>query len=399
MTTIAKRLALILACLVLAGNSSCPFDIDEILEEADGETSGLTYARAVHVIGQTSLTTAETRRSADADTLSVPGGVVFFGDRLYIADTNDNRVTAYDGFPSANNPTADFVLGQDSVNDDARGRGAGGMSSPDDLLADLDGMAVSDSANHRVLLWNTRPASQADADRVFGQPALDDDLGSGCAGDRVDDPWGVAVAGERLLVADHGNHRVLYWERDAASGAFATGVLGQVGFLSCQENRGANPAADTLASPAGLWSNGTRLAVADRDNNRVLLWDSFPDNGEPADVVLGQANMDENTIDSGGPERGMHEPSDVFWSHGRLFVADWKNHRVLVYSGWPTRNHARPDAVLGQPDLETTEANNTGDTNSVNGRSLSLPKAVWADGDHVLVSDSDNDRVLVFELP
>ena len=60
-------------------------------------------------------------------------------------------------------------------------------------------------------------------------------------------------------------------------------VLGQNSFTNCIANDddqdGADdgvPTARTLASPTGVWSDGTRLVVADKSNNRVLIWNSFP---------------------------------------------------------------------------------------------------------------------------
>ena len=50
-----------------------------------------------------------------------------------------------------------------------------------------------------------------------------------------------------------------------------------------------------MKGPSGLYSDGTRLFVADKLNNRVLIWNAWPTaNGQAADVVLGQAAMTSN---------------------------------------------------------------------------------------------------------
>ena len=48
----------------------------------------------------------------------------------------------------------------------------------------------------------------------------------------------------------------------------------------------------------------------------------------------------------------------AYASAGRLYVADFNNNRVLVWSSIPTTNVAAT-AVLGQPDM-TTGTSNTG---------------------------------------
>ena len=47
--------------------------------------------------------------------------------------------------------------------------------------------------------------------------------------------------------------------------------------------------ASSFDRPAAVWTDGNRVIVSDRDNNRVLLWNSWPTaNNQPADLVLGQ---------------------------------------------------------------------------------------------------------------
>ena len=107
-----------------------------------------------------------------------------------------------------------------------------------------------------------------------------------------------AVPRVRLAVADTDNHRVLLWNafpRGASvgdpEGAQPDLVLGQSGFTSAAANRGSTPSLATLNRPTSVASDGTRLAVADSGNNRVLIWLAWPANsGQAADVVLGQPN-------------------------------------------------------------------------------------------------------------
>jgi len=77
---------------------------------------------------------------------------------------------------------------------------------------------------------------------------------------------------------------------EAQIGKSAYRALGQPDLTSYNYNRGSGtPAADSLAVPFRLSLSGGRLAVADYNNNRVLIWNSFPTAmGQAADLVLGQ---------------------------------------------------------------------------------------------------------------
>ena len=79
---------------------------------------------------------------------------------------------------------------------------------------------------------------------------------------------------ERLAVADTANNRVLLWEgpEGRTYGGGADQVLAQPDFGSNGENRWSAVQHDTLCWPYGLSLHGDRLAVADSGNNRVMIW-------------------------------------------------------------------------------------------------------------------------------
>jgi hypothetical protein len=101
--------------------------------------------------------------------------------------------------------------------------------------------------------------------------------------DRMRFPYAVCLddsAGEvRLAVADTANNRVLLWDGmpDGPIGAGAKYVLAQPDFGSNGENRWTSVQHDTLCWPYGLSLCGDTLAVADSGNNRVMLWRRKPE--------------------------------------------------------------------------------------------------------------------------
>ena len=72
--------------------------------------------------------------------------------------------------------------------------------------------------------------------------------------------------------------------------------------------------------------------MADRANNRVMVWDSFPtSNGAAADVVLGQPTFAGTTPTLS--QTGLDNPSGLHVSGTQLFVVDRENNRVLIFEG------------------------------------------------------------------
>jgi hypothetical protein len=96
-------------------------------------------------------------------------------------------------------------------------------------------------------------------------------------------PYAIASGSERLVVADTANNRVLVWPSLPRTGVQlpAAAVLGQVDFDAAGENRWKAVASDTLCWPYGIAMHGDRLAIADSGNNRVVLW-SLDDAPAPA---------------------------------------------------------------------------------------------------------------------
>lgn len=96
-------------------------------------------------------------------------------------------------------------------------------------------------------------------------------------GDRFRFPYAARLdsgggRGERLAVADTANNRILLWDSIPRDGRAADHVLAQPTFAANGENRWTSVQRDTLCWPYGIALRGDRLAVADSGNNRVVIW-------------------------------------------------------------------------------------------------------------------------------
>lgn len=152
---------------------------------------------------------------------------------------------------------------------------------PHDITGREDLLLIADAGDHRVLGWTPPPGSDRDADMVLGQPdftsALEWPYGPHTSG-RFRFPYAVCLdtGGERLAIADTANNRILLWDGVPVDGRGADHVLAQPDFASNGENRWTSVQRDTLCWPYGLSMRDGVLAVADSGNNRVMIWRRSP---------------------------------------------------------------------------------------------------------------------------
>jgi len=143
-------------------------------------------------------------------------------------------------------------------------------------VAGHDGLLlIADAGDHRVLGWTPPPSADSPANVLLGQPdfhtAAEWPYGPQC-GDRFRFPYAVCLDDGRLAVSDTANNRVLFWDGVPLDGRPADAVLGQPSFEANGENRWSAVTPDSMCWPYGLWLHGDRLAVADSGNNRVMVW-------------------------------------------------------------------------------------------------------------------------------
>ena len=205
-----------------------------------------------------------------------------------------------------------------------------------------------------------------------------------------------ALVGDHLYIPDSGNNRVVGYTSlpSAPTGANFDILLGK---NAADWTNGTLDAvsATTFAAPARVTAAGSRLVVADTANNRVLLFAGAPTfNSAGASVVVGQAGMATNGDTRCVGDR-LEAPGAVFVADGKLIVVDTGHNRVLVWNAVPTTNPVGDaDLVLGQANL-TSCAANRGAT-APTAATLDHPGDAWSDGTRLVVADSGNDRVLIW---
>ncbi|MBU1425478.1 MAG: hypothetical protein KKH12_01860, partial [Gammaproteobacteria bacterium] len=340
---------------------------------------------AAIVIGQpdfTSKTPGLTQTGFGSSALF--GNVAVDNGILYVPDFDSNRVLGYNTIPSSNEAAADFVLGA------ANFTTPGSLGGPGSMVAYDGKLYASMYYSNRIDVYNPSPSATG-ATPAFSLTAT----GAGGYGGMLN-VESVGVGGGKLAVADAGHNRVLVWNSIPASNTDPDLVLGQTTVSGIAANAG-GLSASSMRYPSGIWTDGTRLVVLDKDNNRVLVWNTFPTtNGQAADLVLGQADSTSAQLNRGlgAPTAAtLNEPYNGVYSDGiRLFVTDSNNNRVLVWNSWPTQSGQAADAVLGQPDF-VSSAPATTETG------MDGPTGVILVGTQLLVTDGRNVRCMIYNLP
>lgn len=365
-------------------------------------------------LGQPDLETVGCNRGGlSASTLCEPAGITFDAHgNLWVADAGNHRVLRYPrDFAAA--ASADIVLGQSSFTESRYGSSASEMQFPVDVAYDAkrDILFVADKQNSRVLRFD-RPDEGGAADGAFGQASFDtSDNGfssDGVACDRFAFPLGIDVdaTSGMLWVADTVNNRVLAFDYANDEAPDATPARRFHGQPDCGTRfEGEVDAISIGKGSAGVWFFGSDpqgVCIGDETANRVLCWKdralpatTKPDT-TPADFILGQASSAEHR-----PNRGASATANTLYapSFGTSPREGTYRDRILVADTEnnrvvvfepPFATGMDAAAVLGQPDFESTAC-------SASPRGMCGPNSVKSDRfGNLWVADSGNGRVLLF---
>ncbi|NRB49959.1 MAG: hypothetical protein HRU41_19950 [Saprospiraceae bacterium] len=265
-------------------------------------------------------------------------------------------------------------------------------------------LLVADTAQNRLFIWNKLPSSEfQNPDIVLGQEAKAK-TGRNASGtvsaSSLFYPSGIWSDGEKLIVADAWNHRVLIWlEMPTEDGQAADVVVGQPDFESNQPNIEGishSPSAYSLNWPYGVFSDGKRLWIADTGNRRVLYYDQIPTtNNVPADKVIGKPSFTERDYDHNDP---IWPYSVKVSPNGQMTITDTQYYRVLVWQDWQTAFAQKADVIIGQPSFEANGQNQFGWFPKANTLNWCYDTCFYQDG--LWVADTGSSRILWFsEVP
>ncbi|MBK9169752.1 MAG: hypothetical protein IPM24_20145 [Bryobacterales bacterium] len=355
--------------------------------------------------------------------------------RLYVADTSNNRVLAWQNASAfQNGARADLVIGQrDLLSTSAGGPGtvfSSGLRFPAGLTVDRDGnLYVADTGNNRILRF-PRPFDFAGQeqlpDLVLGQVGLScstcAQANSGGISARTLSLSSTSVFGGslrfdsqgNLWVADSANFRVLRYPASvlgpgAVPGPAADMVVGQLNFT------GREQLPSTFAGqnekfgfriPGGLaFDPAGRLFVTDPALSRVLVFEPPFTFGKSASRIMGIVQppaQGQPPLPAADDTRFLGAES-VFTLGNQIAVADTGNHRILIFDAvelWPpesTRVSPRAIAAVGPIGQEAFAANRPNrDRPEAAADSFNTPIHAAVSSEELFVADAANHRVVVY---
>jgi hypothetical protein len=328
---------------------------------------------------------------SNASGLHVPGRIVCVGSKLFVADTRNNRILIWNEINLTNNQPADIVLGQPDFQSNYSGTSASQLSWPYSVHSDGNRVFVADSYNNRVLIWLSVPELNGQpADIVLGQVDFYTSEGEIFGPTAIIEPWDVCFDGKRLFVACARGAVMVWNSLPDRNNQPADIILGKKDFYDQPVNE---PLPWNTPSPRAVVSDGQHVVIHDYTLERLLVWNTPPtENGQPADLVLGQKDfysrdgvstiatshgglwIYENKLFCSGGETYLwnefptqnNQPPDakIAWTHSQgvcyngtnLFVSNFGNSRILIYddlpdSPFPGEETIEPVAVLGQNDV------------------------------------------------
>ena len=214
----------------------------------------------------------------NARTVCFPLGVGFdHANKLYVADTGNNRVLEYDP-PQTTNEAAHLLFGQPNfgVGSCNRGGSLGALTLCEPFDVALDSVArlyIADISNSRVVQYTPGVASPA---RVYGEPNFltNNGCSSVTSASKLCSPPGVRLdSGDRLMVADNTSRVLRYFH--PLTKLSADQVFGQPSFFS--SGCSLVTSASTLCFPReAVADSAGNVYIADTNNNRVLEYDTPP---------------------------------------------------------------------------------------------------------------------------
>ena len=227
-----------------------------------------------------------------------------------------------------------------------------------------------------------------------------DDFNNAGSAANLNHPMKVVSDGKRLIVSDTYNNRVLIWNRIPTQDYTpADLVIGQKDMT--QNFPGTAP--DKLRWPTGVTTDGSKLAVADAYNNRVLIWNQFPTaNGQSADIVIGQpdffqnieANIDNFRVDQNNRQKKhIWWPWDVMIKEGKFFVISLDG-SLLIWNSIPTVNYQSVDMILGQGGFSERFLGEMKKEDQY--LYMKTPRAVGFDGQTLVVGDYNAHTMFVW---
>jgi DNA-binding beta-propeller fold protein YncE len=246
--------------------------------------------------------------------LAFPGKILADakGDRLFIADSNHNRlvITKLDG-----TLIESIGTGVPGAVDGAFDKAS--FNRPQGMALDGDSLYMADTENHliRRVDFKTRTVQTVAG---TGQQARDYFKQGPARTIELSSPWDLQLVGRQLYITMAGTHQI--WKLDVDKQEVST-FAG-----SGREARQDGPLLEAgFAQPSGIASDGKKLYIADSESNIIRAINIAT--GE-VETLVGGDLFDFGDVDGSGDDVRLQHPLGVFAIGGEVLIADTYNHKI-----------------------------------------------------------------------
>ena len=246
--------------------------------------------------------------------LAFPGKILADakGDRLFIADSNHNRVVAtkLDG-------TLLEIIGTGEPGATDGDFGKASFYRPQGLALEGESLYVADTENHLLRRVDLK-AKTVQTVAGTGQQARDYFQHGPGRTVALSSPWDLQLVERQLHITMAGTHQI--WKMDLDKGEVST-FAG-----SGREAREDGPLLKAgFAQPSGITSDGHKLYIADSESNIIRAIDI---GSGLVETLVGGDLFDFGDVDGTGDEVRLQHPLGVFAADDKILIADTYNHKI-----------------------------------------------------------------------
>jgi thiol-disulfide isomerase/thioredoxin len=322
-------------------------------------------------IDRTPLKLVLEKSKAPETLLSFPGKVIANGERLFISDSDNNRIiiTNLDG-----NVTGVIGSKEEGTQDGAFDQAS--FNKPQGMTLDGDILYIADTENHLIRFADLKNkivktiAGTSQQARGFG------DNGGKALETPLSSPWDLVLVGDKFYIAMAGHHQI--WVMDLKNNYVQPYAgSGREGRIDGKLMESA------LAQPSGITTDGKSLYVADSEVSSIRSIDLDEKNVE---TVVGLDLFEFGDVDGKDREVRLQHPLGVLLYHdGKIYVADTYNHKIKIVD---------PKAKTSQTFWGTGKPGHTDGSSP----SFYEPSGLAISGNKLYIADTNNHAIRVANL-
>jgi thiol-disulfide isomerase/thioredoxin len=265
--------------------------------------------------------------------LAFPGKILADakGDRLFIADSNHNRlvITKLDG-------TLIETIGTGAAGAVDGAFEKASFYRPQGMALDGDSLYVADTENHLIRRVDLRAKT---VETVAGTGKQAREYFREGPGRMIDlsSPWDLQLVGKQLYITMAGTHQI--WKLDLEKQEVST-FAG-----SGHEARQDGPLrAAGFAQPSGITSDGKNLYIADSESNIIRAIDIAAGQVE---TLVGGDLFEFGDVDGKGDDVRLQHPLGVVAFNDKVLIADTYNHKIKELD--PNKRSVKTFLGAGKP--------------------------------------------------